>query len=231
MKTIGLLGGMSWESTIEYYRLINQGVKLRLGGLHSAKIILNSVDFDPIEKLMTAGDWSGTASILCSAAKSVEAGGADFLLLCTNTMHKLADVIAGSITIPLVHIADAAAEVLRQQGIRKVGLLGTSFTMERPFYRQRLSSLHGLEVIIPETQERKRVHDVIFLELCHGIIADSSKEDYLKISRRLAERGAEGIILGCTEIGMLIKQEDIDITLFDTTSIHAAKAVELALAE
>ncbi|MEH6627409.1 MAG: aspartate/glutamate racemase family protein [Motiliproteus sp.] len=229
MKTIGLLGGMSWESTAGYYREINEGVKQSLGGLHSAQIVLHSVDFDPIEKLQHQGDWAGTADILCKAAESVEAAGADFLLICTNTMHKVAPQIEQRINIPLLHIADATAEVLLQHGINKVGLLGTAFTMEQQFYRGRLTDHYGLEVIVPGESDRKRVHEVIYNELCLGQIQPSSKQDYLRILQDLAAAGAEAVILGCTEIGMLISQPETSIKLFDTTAIHAAKAVEWAL--
>ena len=229
MKTIGLLGGMSWESTVGYYREINAGVKEKLGGLHSAKIVLNSVDFAPIEKLQQRGDWDATADILCEAARSVEAGGADFLLICTNTMHKVADQVENAITIPLLHIADATAEVLVQMQIKKVGLLGTAFTMEQTFYKGRLAEKYGLKVVVPEAVDRQLVHDVIYQELCLGTVKQASKQEYLRIVDQLNEKGAEGVILGCTEIGMLIGQTDTATTLFDTTKIHAAKAVEWAI--
>ena len=228
MKTIGMIGGMSWESTLGYYREINQGIKARLGGLHSAKIVLNSVDFDPIEKLQREGDWQGAADILCDAARSVEAGGADCVLICTNTMHKVAAEVEQSVGIPLLHIADATAEVLLRDGIRKVGLLGTAFTMEQAFYKDRLSSKYGLEVVVPNEAGRKEVHDIIYNELCLGVINANSREVYLRILAELVEEGAEAVILGCTEIGMLINQTHTDTPLYDTTAIHAAKAVDWA---
>ncbi|QSX42672.1 aspartate/glutamate racemase family protein [Shewanella cyperi] len=229
MKTIGLLGGMSWESTQGYYRAINQGVRQALGGLHSAQIALYSVDFEPIEKLQHAGDWQETARLLADAAKRVEAAGADCLLICTNTMHKVAPEIEQAITIPLLHIADATAELLVNQGINKVGLLGTAFTMEQEFYKGRLSERFGLEVLVPDAADRKRVHEVIYRELCLGKIMPDSKAEYLRIIASLAEAGAEAVILGCTEIGLLVEQADTEIRLFDTTAIHAAKAVEFAV--
>lgn len=229
MKTIGLLGGMSWESTVVYYQKINEGIKKRLGGLHSAKVILNSVDFDPIEKLQHCGDWEGTGHILANAARSIEAGGADFLLICTNTMHKVADGVAGSVTIPLLHIADATAEVLLRANVQRVGLLGTAFTMEQAFYKGRLADTYGLDVVVPDAPDRQRVHDIIYNELCMGIVKPSSKATYLGIVDKLAQMGAQGVILGCTEIGMLISQADTAVPLYDTTTIHAAKAVDQAL--
>ncbi|MFC6440348.1 aspartate/glutamate racemase family protein [Bowmanella sp. JS7-9] len=229
MKTIGLLGGMSWESTLGYYQAINQGVKQALGGLHSAKIALVSVDFAPIERLQHAGDWQGTATILSNAAKQVEAAGADCLLICTNTMHKVAAEIESAIAIPLLHIADATAKVLVQQGITRVGLLGTAFTMEQDFYKGRLTEHFGLDVVVPDEADRAIIHRVIYQELCLGKSVPESKAEYLRIIKQLAERGAQGVILGCTEIGLLVKQTDTDITLFDTTAIHAASAVAFAL--
>ncbi|MDT8419218.1 MAG: aspartate/glutamate racemase family protein [Desulfuromonadales bacterium] len=229
MKTIGLIGGMSWESTVGYYREINQRVKQSLGGLHSAKLILHSVDFDPIEKLQHSGNWAGTAEILVEAAKSVESAGADFVLICTNTMHKVATEVAQSIKIPLLHIADATAEVLVKDGIKRVGLLGTAFTMEQAFYKGRLAEKYGLEVLIPGDADRKLVHDIIYNELCLGKIKDSSRKEYLRIVNELARSGAEAVILGCTEIGMLMNQEHTHVPLYDTTAIHAAKAVEWAI--
>jgi len=229
MKTIGLLGGMSWESTGGYYRAINAGIKDALGGLHSAKIAMYSVDFDPIEKLQHQGKWDETARILTDAAQRVESAGADFLLICTNTMHKVAPQIEASINIPLLHIADATADVLVKEGIKTVGLLGTAFTMEQDFYSGRLVENYGLDVLIPEDSERQVVHDVIYQELCLGKIEDNSKAAYLRIIESLANRGAEAVILGCTEIGMLVNQGDTPVRLLDTTAIHAAKAVEYAL--
>lgn len=229
MKTIGLLGGMSWESTVGYYRLINEGIRQQLGGLHSARIVMHSVDFAPIEKLQHAGDWAGTAAILIEAALSIQAAGADFLVICTNTMHKVAPEIEQAITIPLLHIGDATGDQLHKMGMKTVGLLGTGFTMEEDFYRGRLINKHGLQVIIPGEDERKLVHRVIYQELCQGKIDERSKASYLRIINELAARGAEGVILGCTEIGMLVKQEETAVPLFDTTAIHASKAVEKAI--
>ncbi|MEX1327136.1 MAG: aspartate/glutamate racemase family protein [Desulfobacterales bacterium] len=229
MKVIGLLGGMSWESTVGYYRAINEGVKNSLGGLHSAKIALYSVDFDSIEKLQHEGDWEETARILSEAAQSVESAGADFLLICTNTMHKVAPQIEKSINIPLLHIADATAEVIMQEGIKTVGLLGTAFTMEQDFYKGRLSENYGLNVLVPESEDRKVVHRIIYQELCLGKIESNSKAEYLRIIDFLSNQGAEAVILGCTEIGMLVNQEDTEIRLLNTTEIHAEKAVERAL--
>jgi aspartate racemase len=228
MKTIGLLGGMSWESTLGYYRAINEGVKNALGGLHSAKIAMYSVDFEPIEKLQHAGDWKGTAKILSKAAKSVQAAGADFLLICTNTMHKVAPEIEAAIQIPLLHIADATAEILINESVKSVGLLGTAFTMEQEFYKGRLRDKYGLEVLVPNENDRQIVHKVIYEELCMGKIENNSKAEYLRIINALAAQGAEAVILGCTEIGMLVNQADTNVKLFDTTAIHAKKAVEYA---
>ncbi|MDH5633512.1 MAG: aspartate/glutamate racemase family protein [Gammaproteobacteria bacterium] len=228
MKTIGLLGGMSWESTATYYRLINEAVKQRLGGFHSAKIILNSIDFDEIEQLQRQGDWAAMATILANAARSIEAGGADFLLICTNTMHKVADEVAQAVSIPLVHIADATAERLAQDGIRKVGLLGTRFTMEQDFYKSRISDRYGIDVVIPGDRQRQLVHDVIYNELCMGSINQASREDFIAIIDELGGNGAEAVILGCTEIAMLVEQQHTTIPLYDTTAIHAERAVDCA---
>lgn len=229
MKTIGLLGGMSWESTQTYYRLLNEQVKARLGGLHSAKIMLYSVDFAEIEALQRSGDWDRAGERLASAAQAVENAGADFLVIGTNTMHKVAPQVAEAIRIPLLHIADATAEVLRLDGITKVGLLGTRFTMEQPFYRERLENA-GIEVVIPDEPHRALVHRVIFEELCLGQINPKSRQAFLDILASLAEQGSEGVILGCTEIGLLIQQAHTPVRLYDTTAIHAVKAVTLALA-
>jgi len=228
MKTIGLLGGMSWESTLGYYKAINEGVKNTLGGLHSAKIAMFSVDFEPIEQLQHAGDWQGTAKILAEAALNIQAAGADVLLICTNTMHKVAPEIEAAIQIPLLHIADATAEVLVSEGIKKVGLLGTAFTMEQEFYKGRLINDYGLQVFVPNDEDRGIVHKVIYQELCLGKIEADSKAEYLRIIESLATQGAEAVILGCTEIGMLVNQTDTNVRLFDTTAIHAEKAVEYA---
>ncbi|MBM9615079.1 aspartate/glutamate racemase family protein [Desulfobulbus rhabdoformis] len=229
MKTIGLLGGMSWESTVGYYRAINEGVKKSLGGLHSAEIILHSVDFDPVEKLLERGEWERIAEILAEAAHGIQEAGADFLLICTNTMHKVAPQIENSISIPLLHIADATAEILTEDNVGKTGLIGTSFTMEHDFYKGRLREKYGLDVLIPGARDRKTVHDVIFRELCMGHMKNSSRTEYIRIINELADMGAEAVILGCTEIGMLINQKDVSVKLYDTTAIHAEKAVEYAL--
>ena len=228
MKTIGLLGGMSWESTLGYYKAINEGIKNTLGGLHSAKIVMYSVDFEPIEKLQHAGDWDGTAKILTEAAQNIQTAGADVLLICTNTMHKVAPEIAAAIQIPLLHIADATAEILVNEGIKTVGLLGTAFTMEQEFYKGRLTNKHGFKVLVPNDQDRAIVHKVIYEELCLGKVKSTSKAEYLRIIDALASQGAEAVILGCTEIGMLVKQTDTNVRLLDTTAIHAQKAVEYA---
>jgi aspartate racemase len=229
MKTIGLLGGMSWESTLSYYQIINETVKQRLGGLHSAQILLYSVDFDPIEKLQHKGDWEATAEFLTQAAINLEKGGADFLLICTNTMHKVVPHIEARLTMPILHIADATAEELKQRGITKVGLLGTSFTMEQAFYKGRLQDEHGLKVITPDQGDRDLVHRVIYNELCLGEFKSSSKQAYLKIVQKLEKSGAEAVILGCTEIALLVGKETSSIPMFDTARIHAEKAVSLAL--
>ncbi len=228
MRTIGLLGGMSWESTLGYYRALNEGIKAELGGLHSAKIAMVSVDFEPIEQLQHAGDWDGTARILSDAARSIEAAGADFLLICTNTMHRVAPEIEAAIGIPVLHIADATAEVLAAEGVASVGLLGTAFTMEQDFYKGRLEDRFGLRVLVPDTADRQLVHRVIYEELCLGETRSSSKTEFLRIIDGLATKGAEAVILGCTEIGMLVGQADPRVKLLDTTAVHATKAVEYA---
>ena len=229
MKTIGLLGGMSWESTVSYYQLINKGIKEKLGGLHSAKIVLYSVDFEEIERLQQSDDWQAAAVVLSEAAKNIERGGADFLLICTNTMHKVAPEIEQSITIPLLHIADATGETIIASGHKTVGLLGTAFTMEQDFYKRRLQDKFGLTVIVPEKEDRNTIHDIIYNELCLGRIKDSSKEKAIQIINRLTPKGAEAIILGCTEIPLLVQQEDSSVPLFDTTLIHAQKAVDYSI--
>ena len=221
---------MSWESTSTYYREINEGIKNTLGGLHSAKIALYSVDFDEIEKLQHVDDWEATATILTKAAQAVEASGADFLLICTNTMHKVAPQIEAGINIPLIHIADATAEQLRKDGVERVGLLGTRFTMEQEFYRDRLTQRFGIEVLIPEQPERELVHRVIYDELCLGKIEDNSRSEYLSVMAKLVERGAQAIILGCTEIALLVQQQHTAIHLYDTTQLHCAAAVRTATA-
>lgn len=229
MKTIGMLGGMSWESTASYYKALNEGVKSQLGGLHSAKICLYSVDFDEIEKLQHQGNWSETALILAEAAKSVERGGADFLMICTNTMHKVVPEIESQISIPILHIADATAKILVRDGVTKVGLLGTRFTMEQDFYKGRITEKFGIEVIVPDTDEQTVVHDIIYKELCLGQINSDSRERYLEIIANLHAQGAQAVILGCTEIALLVKQSDTTVPLYDTTQIHAAHGVEWAL--
>lgn len=229
LKTIGMLGGMSWESTLSYYKAINEGVNKELGGLHSAKICLFSVDFDEIEKLQHQGNWNETAQILSNAAKSIEAGGADFLMICTNTMHKVAPEIEAEITIPILHIADATATQLVTNGIRKVGLIGTRYTMEQEFYKSRLVDHFSIEVIVPADDDQTIIHDVIYEELCKGIINSESRKQYLSVINDLYTQGAEAVILGCTEIALLIKQKDTKVPLYDTTQIHAAQAVQLAL--
>lgn len=229
MKTIGLIGGMSWESSLEYYRILNETVKEKAGGLHSAKVLMYSVDFDEIEQLQHKGDWEKLTAIMVDAAQRVEKGGADLLLICTNTMHKMADEVQKSISIPLLHIADAAAEAVKKKGLKKVALLGTRFTMEGDFYKGRLKKKHDIDTIIPRENERQEVHDVLYKELCLGIIKQNSKEKYIKIIGNLISAGAEGIILGCTEIPMLIKQEDVSIPVFDTTDIHAKAAVDYVI--
>lgn len=229
MKTIGLLGGMSWESTSLYYRNINTGVKESLGGLHSAKIALYSVDFAQIEKLQHAGDWAATADILSAAAQKVEAAGADFLLICTNTMHKVAPEIAAAVNIPLLHLADATAQKLVDDGIQRVGLLGTGFTMQQDFYKGRLRDNFALDVRVPSAEDQQIVHDIIYSELCLGEIKQDSKQHYLRIIDQLAADGAQAVILGCTEITLLVEQADSQVPLYDTTAIHAERAVALAL--
>tara|TARA_R100001377_G_scaffold82411_1_gene62762 strand:- start:525 stop:1214 length:690 start_codon:yes stop_codon:yes gene_type:complete len=229
VKTIGMLGGMSWESTLSYYRALNLGVKSALGGLHSARILLNSVDFAQIEALQHEGRWDETALILADAAAALETAGADFLMICTNTMHKVAPQIQARISIPLLHIADATGSVLRKDGVKRVGLLGTRFTMEQDFYRERIQA-QGIAVIVPDQSARDLVHGVIYEELCLGKIKAESKAKFLGIVDALAGAGAEAVILGCTEIALLIQQEDTQIPLYDTTAIHAEQAVLLALA-
>jgi aspartate racemase len=229
MKTIGLIGGMSWESSIEYYRIINEATRDKLGGLHSAKSIMYSVEFAEIEALQHAGRWDEASHILIAAAQRLEKAGADFVLICTNTMHKLYDDVQRQIRIPMLHIADATADVIKAKDIAKVGLLGTRFTMEEDFYKGRLIEKYDLEVIVPPAEEMQEVHRIIYDELCAGVIEPSSKLIYAGIIDRLVAAGAQGIILGCTEIGLLVKQEDSAVPLFDTTEIHAKAAVQYAL--
>lgn len=228
MKTIGLIGGMSWESTQTYYRLINQKVRQELGGLHSAKLVLYSVDFAEIERLQHRGDWQATAEILKSAAQAVESAGADFVVLCTNTMHKVAPEIERATSIPFLHIADATASALQNNGVNCVGLLGTRFTMEQAFYRERLEN-QGIEVVVPDEVQREAIHSVIYNELCQGEVKPNSKAAYLEVVVSLAGRGAQGVILGCTEIGLLIQESDTEVRLYDTAAIHADQAVAVAL--
>ena len=231
MKTIGLIGGMSWESSIEYYRTINETVRKKLGGLHSAQSVMVSVDFAEIETLQHAGKWDELTARMIDAARQVQAGGGDFVVLCTNTMHKMADAMAAAIDIPLLHIADATAARIQARDITTIGLLGTRFTMKEDFYKGRLVEKHGLNVLIPDKQERADVHRIIYDELVVGDIRSESKARYVEIMQHLAARGAQGIILGCTEIGLLVGQEDIALPVFDTTLIHAQVAVEYALGE
>ena len=229
MKRIGLIGGMSWESSAEYYRLVNATVKEKLGGLHSADCVMVSVDFDEIEALQREARWTEAAELMVAAARALEAAGADFVLLCTNTMHKVADAIQAAITIPFIHIADPTAEAIKAAGLDTVGLLGTRFTMEEDFYTGRLVEKHGLRVILPSQADRAIVHRVIYEELVLGILRDDSREQYVRIMRDMVERGAQGVILGCTEIGLLVSAADSTAPLFDTTRLHALAGVEAAL--
>lgn len=229
MKTLGLIGGMSWESTVPYYRLINQTVKEQLGGLHSARLLLYSVDFAQIERLQHAGDWDAAGVVLADAGRALRAGGAELLVICTNTMHKVADVVESASGLPLLHIADPTGEEIRRAGLQRIGLLGTRFTMEQDFYRQRLVERHGLEVLVPDADDRDTVHRVIYEELCLGTIREESRARYRAIIERLVARGAQGVILGCTEIGLLIGAEDAAVPLFDTTALHARHAALAAL--
>jgi aspartate racemase len=231
VKIIGLIGGMSWQSTVSYYQLINQGVSDALGGFHSAKIIMVSVDFAEIESLQRQGNWNETGDLLAAAARQVEAAGGNFIVLCTNTMHKVADQIEAAVSIPVLHIADATAKKLKTDDISKVGLLGTRFTMEQDFYKGRLQNQHGIEVIVPNEVDQQLVHNVIYNELVQGVINDQSRLRYVEIISKLSEQGAQAVILGCTEIALLISQEDTPVKLFDTTDIHSRAAVETALAD
>lgn len=229
MKSIGLIGGMSWESTEKYYRLINTMVKQRLGGHHSARCLLYSVDFAELQSLQHRGGWQEVAACMISAAQSLERGGADFIILCTNTMHKVAEAIEHHTAIPFLHIADVTARAIQSAGFKKVGLLGTKFTMEEDFYRGRLSTRHNIAVAVPSAPDREIIHHVIFEELCHGIIKEASRQEFVRMISGLTKDGAEGIVLGCTEIGMLVHDSDVKTPLFDTTTIHAEAAVEYAL--
>lgn len=228
MQTIGLIGGMSWESSLEYYRLINQFVKAKLGSMHSAQCLMYSVDFEPIQQLQHKNEWDKLTEIMVDAAKKLERGGADFVVICTNTMHKMAEAVEQNISLPLIHIADTTAEEIKSLNLKKIALLGTRFTMEQDFYKKRLADRHHLDVIIPSDEEMDIVHKIIYKELCMGQIKNESKMAYQKIIRNLELNGAEGVILGCTEIPLLIKQGDVSIPIFDTTAIHARKAVERA---
>lgn len=229
MLCIGVLGGMSWESTVSYYQALNRGVRERLGGLHSARILLHSVDFAEIERLQVQGDWEQAGQVLAKAARSLEAGGADFLLLATNTMHKVAPALEAAVSIPLLHIADATGARLVRDGVRRVGLLGTRFTMEQDFYKGRLSERFALEVVTPDELQRERVHRIIYDELCLGVVNDASRAEYLAIISALAEQGCEAVILGCTEIALLVGQCQAAVPLYDTTAIHAEAAISAAL--
>ena len=230
MRTIGLIGGMSWESTVPYYQHINRIIGEKLGGLHSARLVLHSIDFHDLEILQHEGRWDEAGEMLAGVAVSLERAGADCLLICANTMHKVAPAVEAAVRIPLLHIADATGEAVQRRGLRRVGLLGTKFTMEEAFYRRRLGERFGLDVIIPGAEARNVVHGVIYGELCRGIIADTSRDKYRQVVKDLEVAGAEGVILGCTEIGLLLRDEDADVPLFDTTRLHAEAAVEFALA-
>jgi aspartate racemase len=230
MKTIGLLGGMSWESSAQYYGIINRTVMSRLGHPHSARVLMLSVDFGEIERLQHAGEWDSLGAILAAEARRLEAGGAECILLCTNTMHLRADDIIAAVSIPLIHIGDSTGKAIQRAALKRVGLLGTAFTMEKPFYRERLQNEFGLEVLIPDDDERQMIHRVIYEELVGGTVRAESRAAYLAVIERLRQRGAEGIILGCTEIMLLVDQDHVDLPLFDTTRLHAIDGVDFALA-
>jgi aspartate racemase len=230
MKRIGLLGGMSWESSAEYYRFVNEAVRERLGGLHSADCLLRSVDFAVVEELQRTGRWHEAGKLLAAEAQALVAGGAELLVLCTNTMHRVADQIAAAVEVPFVHIADTTADAVRTAGLSTVGLLATAYTMEQDFYVGRLQRIHGLAVVVPGAEDRRLVHDVIYQELCLGIVKDESRQAYRRVISGLVDRGAEGILLGCTEIDLLIGPQDAPVPIFDTTRLHAERAVDLALA-
>jgi len=229
MRTLGLIGGMTWHSTVDYYRLINEGVHQALGGSHSAEILMLSVDFEPVERLQDGGDWTAMGRLMAGAAQTLEKAGAEGLVLCTNTMHRLAGDITAAVRVPFLHIADATAAAVKKAGLHTVGLLGTRYTMELDFYRGRLEKEHGLRVLIPDEPGRTAVHDVIYTELAHGKIRDGSRRVYVEIIEGLVKRGAQGVILGCTEIPLLVKEKDSPVPVFDTTALHAAAAVEFAL--
>jgi aspartate racemase len=229
MRTIGLIGGMSWESSAEYYRIINQEANRRLGGVHSAQCLMYSVDFEWIKRLQHEGDWGRLGEAMKEAALRLERGGADFIVICTNTMHRVADAVSSAVSLPLLHIADPTAEKIKAAGLRRIGLLGTAFTMEQDFYKGRLQQRHDLDVIVPDEADRRIVHEIIYKELVLGVIKPESRQAYREIIARLIERGAQGIILGCTEIMLLVSDEDSAVPLFDTTTIHAIAAVDRAL--
>ena len=229
MRTIGLIGGMTWHSTVDYYRFINEGVQKRLGGAHSAALLLLSVDFDPVEELQGRGDWAAMGELMGEWARRLEAAGAEGLVICANTMHRLADDVSGAVRIPLIHIADATAAGVKNSGLKTVGLLGTRYTMEMNFYRGRLAAKHGLNVLVPDEPGRTAVHDIIYKELGRGIVREEARRIYVSVIEDLVRRGAEGVILGCTEIPLLIKAENSPVPVFDTTALHAAAAVEFAL--
>ncbi len=231
MRVIGLLGGMSWESTAIYYRLLNQGVRQALGGQASARILLYSVDFAPIERAQQAGDWDAAAAILADGARRLERGGAELALICTNTMHLVFDHVQEAVSIPFIHVVDETARRIGNDGHGRVGLLGTRFTMERPFYRERLTERCGADVIVPDAADQALVHRIIYQELCRGQVREESRREYLRVIASLAARGAEGVVLGCTEIGLLVRPGDTPVPLYDTTEIHAAAALEQALAD
>lgn len=231
LKTIGLIGGMSWESTVPYYRIVNETVRDTLGGLHSAKIVMYSVDFDGIERLQRAGSWDEAGRQLARAASILEAAGAGLLILCTNTMHRVAPAIGAAVGVPLLHIADPTAAAIEAAGLTRVGLLGTRFTMEQDFYRDRLSALHGIEVLVPDEDDRSTVHRIIYEELCLGVVDDASRNEYRAIIDRLVRAGAQAVILGCTEIGMLVRPADSPVPLFDTTDLHARAAAHWATSD
>ena len=231
MRTLGLLGGMSWESTAEYYRLLNRGVADRLGGLHSARILMHSVDFAEVAAMQQVGDWAGAGALLGEAARGLQRIGASAIVLATNTMHQVAGAIEGAISVPLLHIVDPTGEALARHGVRRAGLLGTRYTMELPFWAQRLRERYGIDLVVPDEFDRALVHRVIFDELCRGRIDDTSRAQYVSITERLGEMGAEAVIFGCTEIGLLIKPDDVPLPSFDTTALHAAAAVSFALSD
>ncbi len=229
MKTIGLIGGMSWESTVIYYQLLNRMARQRMGGLHSARLLLWSFDFAEIEALQAIGDWDAATIAMCEAAQNVEKGGAECIIICTNTMHKMADAVQAAVNIPLIHIADATAAAIRQTSAQKPLLLATRYTMEQDFYKGHLADKHGINVIIPDETGRTLVHNIIYDELCQGIISPASKQRYLEIVENGLSRDADGIILGCTEVGLLLSQSDFDVPVFDTTELHAKTAMDFAL--